>query len=223
MTKTRKTTSPAAPKPEAKPDPSPAHPERKATIWKAETDGGSMMGYLITEKDNINLPITWIEEEDCEFDEMEEAQRVAGNLAEEPEAAGRYLRAKDFREFGRPDSTRQTPGILYGMWCRPIEDLQSDEPLNVPVMQPNPFCPVRFAKWKKLLEAVPERVTVSLSADTLRKLRWLCVEHEETLDEALRTSIEAWAENAPSFDPDNGEGREKAGKKSPPQAKPSRR
>lgn len=131
-------------------------PEWPGQVWRAEDVRADLAGFLVTVRGDVEQLIAWIEDGDYEAKDTEEAIEIAQNVASNPAgmrglSVERYARAMDLRDIGRPDSTRETPGFLYGLYCSPqiggADNPDGCDSKNE--VRLNPFCPVRFAAWCK--------------------------------------------------------------------------
>jgi hypothetical protein len=121
----------------------------KVTVWYArdeQCDAG--IGYYITEPDNPDLPIAYVDTTDTtEREPWEDVQTIALDPAMIAPLSldGRCV---DLRRFGRRDSTEEVPGFVFSFWIAKSNGMEGE--CDHKFIQCSPYCPVRFRRWESM-------------------------------------------------------------------------
>lgn len=170
-------------------------------VWKTFTFDYSEIGYLVTEKGNIDRPAALI---DCSRGNSAHGYRVACAISKhflnEPwRAVNREddVQIIDLTSYGQPDSIKPMPAVVYGLQCSPVDS--KGEAKDGPSLEPRPWCRFLFADLERrrpaqvtaenspstISEQASERFSVfdlldQLSDITLRTKDYLGISHELT-------------------------------------------
>ena len=142
--------SPSVKKKTSNPKPRPPAAKPPGTIWEAHNFDMSEVGYLVTEKDNLDRPVALV---DCSHANSDDGKKVASAISQwfmrEPwRAANREcdISVIDLTPFGRPDSTAPMPMVVYSLQCEKMPRKDKD---TIATREPRPWCRFLAAELEK--------------------------------------------------------------------------
>ena len=114
-----------------------------AEIWCASNYDNSRRGYLVTELENIDRPLAFIDfVKGSAADGFEVARKICIFHRQEPWRAAigiEGISVIDLTAYGRKGSAVPMPGFVYGLTCVPADD-QGNPMVGAENREPRPWC-----------------------------------------------------------------------------------